>query len=297
VRTVISIGLLYNGRVEPEQLSGAARPDHVVVIPERFWTDAGRGARPRYGRPPGPARILERLRGFPLACHGLGLSIASACFFDREHLDELVKLDSEVGFAWVSEHLAAFRVDHDASTDHHAGVQVPMPWDEELLELMIARVGEAQARLGRPLLLENGVELTPVHDPELSETEFWCRLHARTDVRMLLDLHNLHVNEVNLGIDPLEWMRAIPVEAVEEIHVAGGNWIGETYFDSHSGRSPSRVVELLEWALGRFDRLRAITFELHESYVDEIGIAGVADELTMLRELVAGRAEVRDVAG
>lgn len=295
MRPAISIGLLYNGRVEPEQLSGAARPDHVVVIPERFWTDAGRGARPRYARPPGPTRILERLQRFPLAAHGLGLSIASACFFDREHLDELVALDRELGFRWVSEHLAAFRVDHGSSDDHHAGVQVPMPWGEELLELMVRRVDEVQQRLGRPLLLENGVELTPVHDAELSETEFWCGLHARTGVRMLLDLHNLYTNEINLGVDPFAWLREIPAEAVEEIHTAGGNWIGDTYFDSHSGRAPARVLELLAWSIARFDRLHAITFELHESYVDEVGVQGVADELTMLRALVS--AEEQRVAG
>jgi hypothetical protein len=104
---------------------------------------------------------------------------------------------------------------------------------------------------------------------------------------MLLDLHNLHVNETNLGIDPIAWMDAIPETAVEEAHVAGGNWIAGTYFDSHSGRSPARVYELLRHALQRFVALRAVTFEFHESYFGEIGLSGVEAEMLALREVVA----------
>jgi len=285
---VASLGLLYNGSFSPESLSGAARPDHVVVIPERFWNDGGRGTpAPRYRHPAGPRQVLERLkRQFPLAAHGLGLSIASACFFDREHVRELRRLDREVGFAWLSEHLAAFRVDSDASADHHAGLPIPMPWGGELLDLVADRLDEAQELLGRPLLLENGVEFTPVHDAELSEPEFWCALHRRCGARMLLDLHNLHVNETNLGLDPIAWMNALPEAAVEEAHVAGGNWIDGTYFDSHSGRSPARVHELLRHALKRFSGLRAVTFEFHESYFGELGLAGVEAEMLTLREIV-----------
>jgi uncharacterized protein (UPF0276 family) len=299
---MVSVGLIFNGSVEPETFSGSARPDHVVVIPERFWADAGRGGgpdgAPRYTRPPGPARRLERLHAdFPIAAHGLGLSIASACFFDRAHLDQLAALDRDVGFAWISEHLAAFRVDHGSSHDHHAGVQIPMPWGPELLELVVARVDAVQQRLGRPLLLENGVEFTPVHDPEMSETDFWCELHARCGVRILLDLHNLYANELNLGIDAAAWIRAIPTEAIDELHVAGGNWIGDTYFDSHCGRSPTRVTALLEQTLASCDSLRAVTFEFHESYLPEIGVEGVAAEMTMLRALVERHRGVRRVAG
>jgi len=295
---VPSVGIIYNGSLEPESLTGLARPDHVVIIPERFWLDAGRTSQPRYHTPVGSRRVIERLkRSFPIAAHGLGLSIASACFFDREHLRELCRFDQELGFAWISEHLAAFRVDHDSSPDHHAGVQVPMPWGPELLELVVGRVDEVQDILGRPLLLENGVELTPVHDSEMSETEFWSVLHERTGVRMLLDLHNLHANELNLGVDPLAWMDAVPPGAVEEIHVANGNWIDGTYFDSHSGRSPARVLELLGHALARFGGLRAITFEFHESYLPEIGTEGVADEIRTLRTLLEQARGSSRVAG
>lgn len=284
-----SLGILYNGSFAPESLLGAARPDHVVVIPERFWQDGGRGtAAKRYRHPTGPRQMLDRLRSqFPLAAHGLGLSIASACFFDREHVRELHRLDREVGFDWLSEHLGAFRVDHSGSVDHHAGLPIPMPWGPELLDLVVDRVDEAQEILGRPLLLENGVEFTPVHDAEMSEQEFWRMLHRRSGARMLLDLHNLHVNETNLGIDPIAWMDAIPETAVEEAHVAGGNWIDGTYFDSHSGRSPARVYELLRHALQRFVALRAITFEFHESYFGELRLAGVEAEILALREVVA----------
>jgi uncharacterized protein (UPF0276 family) len=293
---VPSVGFIYNGSVEPESFTGSARPGHVVVIPERFWEDRGRGlpAGERYRHHPGPRSVLTRLgRSFAVGAHGLGLSIASACFFDRDHVLELRRLDREVGFAWISEHLGAFRVDDDARIDHHAGLPIPMPWGPELLELVCERVDAVQELLARPLALENGVELTPIDDVEMSETEFWCALHRRTGVRMLLDLHNLHVNEQNLGVDPIAWMDAVPAEAVEEVHVAGGNWIEGTYFDSHAGRSPERVRQLLRHALGRFSGLRAVTFEFHESYFAELGRAGVAEEMRALRAAVGETAAMR----
>lgn len=291
---MITVGWIYNGSVEPEAFSGPTLPDHIAVIPERFWVDAGRSVGARYHRPAGPRRVLDRLRReFPVAAHGLGLSIASACFFDRDHLRQLRSLDREIGFAWISEHLAAFRVDHGSSMDHHVGVQVPMTWGAELLDLVADRVDEVQQVLGRSLLLENGVEFTPVHDPEMTEVEFWQRLNERTGVGMLLDLHNLYVNHVNLGVDPLAWMEGIPATAVKEIHVANGNWLGDTYFDSHSGRSPAPVLDLLRHALVRFPAVHAVTFEFHESYLPEIGIRGIADEMILLRGLLA---EVADVA-
>jgi uncharacterized protein (UPF0276 family) len=300
--SVPSVGFLYNGSVEPESFAGSARPDHVVVIPERFWEDRGRLAPgERYQHRAGPRGVLSRLgRAFPVSAHGLGLSIASACFFDRDHVLELRRLDREIGFAWVSEHLGAFRVDDTGLADHHAGLPIPMPWGPELLDLVCARVEAVQEILGRPLALENGVEFTPIEDAEMTETEFWCALHRRTGARMLLDLHNLLVNERNLGVDSIGWMEAIPAGAVEEVHVAGGNWIEGIYFDSHAGRSPERVHELLRHALRRFSGLRAITFEFHESYFGELGREGVAAEMTVLRTVVAevcGGARVADVAG
>ena len=290
---MITVGWIYNGSVEPETFSGSALPDHVAVIPERFWVDSGRASAARYRRPLGPRRVLDRMReGFPLAAHGLGLSIASACFFDRDHLYQLRDLDRDVGFSWISEHLAAFRVDHESSSDHHVGVQVPMPWGAELLDLVADRVDEVHQVLCRAILLENGVEFTPVHDPEMTEVEFWQRLNERTGVGMLLDLHNLYVNHVNLGIDPLAWMNGIPRPAVREIHVANGNWLGGTYFDSHSGRTPAPVLDLLRHALVRFPEVHAVTFEFHESYLPEIGVRGISDEMMTLRALLAGVADV-----
>ena len=85
--------------------------------------------------------------------------------------------------------------------DHHSGLQIPLPWDEDVLAMLVDRVARAQDALGAQLLLENGVVHTPVRDSDMSEPEFMNELAQRSGCGLLLDLHNLYVNSVNLGLD------------------------------------------------------------------------------------------------
>jgi uncharacterized protein (UPF0276 family) len=276
----VGVGVLYNRALTKLLLARALPVDYVEVIPERCWTDRGRGVRPRFVEHPRDLATLEALaQMYPLVAHGVGLSIASATQFDIEHIQQLGAWRRRFGVRWVSEHLAAVRVTANGVVDHHAGIALPLPWDLELLRLLVDRVRRAVDILGCPLLLENGTVLTPVPDTDLTEVEFLNRLTAESPCRLLLDLHNLFVNSVNLGLDAYAFVRDLDLTAVEEIHIAGGNELDGIYLDSHAGACPPEVWRLLETVVPQASNLRGVTFEFHESYFAELGDDGLRREL------------------
>ena len=260
--------------------------DHVEIIPDRCWVDHGLDRDHRFVDDPTSVQVVDELtRAFPVWAHGVGLSIASARF-DDGHARQLAAWHRRVGFAEVSEHLAAFRLFDVDVLDHHAGVGLALPWDWDLLELLVPRLHVLHDLLGRPLLLENGVMHTPVPWCDLSEGAFMTELVAATGCEMLLDLHNVVVNCRANGGDPIATAASFPLAAVAEIHLAGGRHVAGAYLDAHSGACPDEIWAVLDAVVRRCPRLRGVTFEIHESYVGSIGAEGIVSQLRRARAVL-----------
>jgi uncharacterized protein len=223
---------------------------------------------------------------YPLVAHGVGLSIASGSTFDFDHVRQLAEWQRRYGFKWISEHLAAVRVSTEVTPDHNAGLALPLPWDYDVLEMLCERLAATQDVLGTRLLLENGVVHTPVPDSDMSEVDFLNALVKRTGCGLLLDLHNLYVNIVNLGLNGDRFLDGLDLSAVGEIHVAGGNSLFGAYLDSHAGACPPEVWRMLECVAPRCSNLAGVTFEFHESYFSGLGEAGVLSELERMRTAI-----------
>jgi uncharacterized protein (UPF0276 family) len=282
------VGVLFNGELDAFLGQHPEAVDFVSIIPERFWNDFGRDVDPRFVPLPDEVAILDALASrFQLVAHGVGLSIASASAFDTAHLRQLRRWQDRYGFAWISEHLAAVRVNTEATPDHHAGLALPLAWDDDLLAMLGERINQAQDILGMQLLLENGVVHTPVPDPDMTEPEFMNALAKSTGCGFLLDLHNLYVNSINLGLSAPDFIDALNLDDVREIHVAGGNRLYGVYLDSHAGACPQTVWELLAFTAPRCRRLRGVTFEFHESYYPTLGVDGVLEQVAMARQILS----------
>jgi uncharacterized protein (UPF0276 family) len=147
-------------------------------------------------------------------------------------------------------------------------------------------------RLRCQLLLENGVRHTPFVDEDMSEPVFINRLARSSGCLMLLDLHNLYTDYRNHGWDPLDYLAQLDPHIVRELHIAGGSTVGGVYTDSHSGRCPAEVWELLAESVARFGRIERVTFEFNDSYYAGIGRDGVLDELAHARSLCDTRVMV-----
>lgn len=203
------------------------------------------------GRGGPPHRYLERLaRDYALSFHGVAASLAGASPLDRDHLKRWAELVKRYQPALVSEHLAWSAFGGFAYHD-----LLPAPYTEASLAVFCRNVDEMQDVLGRHILIENPSRYVAFQGDELSETEFLCATAHRTGCRLLLDVNNVYVSACNLGEDPLAYLRSIPGELVEEIHLAGHRVhtvAGEqVHIDDHGSSVPDSVWPLYQEVVGR----------------------------------------------
>ena len=197
---------------------------------------------------------LDRLRkDYALSVHGVGLSLGCAEGLDERHLLRLKGVVDRFEPALVSEHLAWSGIGGTYLND-----LLPLPYTEEALAIMVRNVDRAQAVLGRRLLVENPSRYLRFAQSVIPEPEFIAALVERSGCGLLCDVNNLFVSAHNTGGDPMEWLNAIPAEAVGEIHLAGhaeNDADGMTVLiDDHGSRVRPAVWRLYEAAIARFGR-------------------------------------------
>lgn len=199
-----------------------------------------------------PLWYLEQVRrDYPVSLHGVGMSLGSTDALDRQHLARLKALIDIIQPGLVSEHLSWSSVG-----GRHFNDLLPLPYTEEALAHMVARVSEVQERLGRQLLIENASAYLAYDNTTMAEWEFLTELAARSDCAILLDINNVYVNAMNHGFDPQRFLQAIPVSRVQEIHLAGHTLKqleqGELRIDTHDQPVCAEVWSLYQAAVARF---------------------------------------------
>jgi hypothetical protein len=178
----------------------------LEVHPENYFAAGGK-----------PLYFLEQLRArYPLSLHGVGLSIGSTDPLNRRHLDKLRELIQRFEPALVSEHVSWGSVGGRYHND-----LLPLPYTEEALEHMVVRVSQVQDDLGRQILVENISSYLEYELSEIPEWEFITALARRAGCGLLLDVNNIYVNACNHGFAATRFVEAIPVDLVQEIHLAG----------------------------------------------------------------------------
>lgn len=190
-----------------------------------------------------PLLYLDRIaENYPVALHGVGLSIGSTDPLDSDYLEQLKTLRDRSGARWVSDHMAWTGVHGRFGHDLY-----PMPLTEASVRHMAARVRQVQDVIEAPLLLENPSTYLRVSTgaPELDEGEFIAALAEEADCALLLDVNNLFVNAINHGFDADACLRRIPLERVVQIHVAGHTRADGHLVDTHVGPVPDPVWRLL----------------------------------------------------
>lgn len=200
-------------------------------------------------------RYLEKLRAiYPLSLHGVGLSLGSTDPISRTHLQQLGELVRRCEPLLISEHLSWSSVDGRFTND-----LLPLPYTEEALCHMVARVGYVQETLGRRILIENVSSYLQFPASTLPEWEFLAELADRSGCGLLLDVNNVYVSAHNHGFDPRTYMRSLPPAAVEEIHLAGHTvrQIGgrQMLIDTHNQHVCKEVWELYSFAISHFGPL------------------------------------------
>ncbi len=86
----------------------------------------------------------------------------------------------------------------------------------------------------------------------MTEWDFLREIAERADCLILLDVNNIYVSSVNHEFDPLDYLNAMPVERVQQIHLAGHENHGDYLIDTHDHPVPDPVWELYSAAVRRF---------------------------------------------
>lgn len=200
-----------------------------------------------------PHALLERLADrYPLSVHGVGLSLAGPGRLSRSHLARLSGVCRRYRPALVSEHLA-----WSGTAGIHLPNLLPTPYTRAMLRRVADRVDAVQQTLGRVILIENPASYVAWETSWIDEAEFLSELASRSGCGLLLDVNNLHVSGVNLGVAPGPYLDRLDPARVGEIHLAGHAVTQDEgdhplLLDTHGAPVDEAVWRLYGAALERF---------------------------------------------
>lgn len=176
---------------------------------------------------------------WPLACHGLSLSLGGPDPLDTAFLRDLKAFLDTHRVALYSEHLSY------CTDGGHLYDLMPLPFTEEAVDHVAGRIRHAQTILERRIAVEN-VSYYAAQSGEMDEATFIRAVLEEADCDLLLDVNNAYVNGSNHGYDPEAFIRSMPPERIVYLHVAGHYRQSEDLIiDTHGAAVVDPVWKLL----------------------------------------------------
>ena len=250
----IGVGIGLRNEIAEKTLQHGNEIDVLEIIAEKFFSDK-----------PTPLHFLERFsERFPIIPHGIKLSIGSAEPYDEKFLRQMRGLVEHVQAPYYSDH---FTLAHEG-WEYDTGHLSPLWYTKEMLEHVIERVHRVQDYIGVPLVLENITAPFVLPGADFAEAEFIAKVHERTGCGLLLDVTNVHINAYNRGEDALALLKEYPMEAVIQVHLAGGAISHGYFYDTHSEElvGPNEGVwELFQWVV-QHSSVRTVIIERDDNF-------------------------------
>lgn len=254
--------------------------DWFEILSENFMVPGGR-----------PLWLLDQVcERYPVAMHGVSMSIGSTDPLDFDYLLGLKKLADRVRPAWLSDHLCWTGVGGKNAHD-----LLPLPYTEETIDHVARRVRTVQEVLERPILLENVSSYLTYRDSVVSEWDCLAEITRRAGCFVLLDVNNVYVSAFNHRFDPLEYLRAIPVDRVVQFHLAGHTNNGNHLLDTHDHPIIEPVWGLYEEAVRRFGPLSTL-IERDDRIPEFPEVAAEADRARQTQQSVTAARRNHDEA-
>jgi uncharacterized protein (UPF0276 family) len=182
---------------------------------------------------------------WPIVPHGVTMSIGGVSPLDRRLFEGMNALCRAVAAPFWSDHVCYATVQGTYFND-----LLPLPFSEEALDHVVARIGEASRMADVPLVFENPTFYVAMPGATMTEDAFLSAVIRRSGAGLLLDVNNVYVNATNHGYDPATFLERLPLEAVRQIHLAGHTPDSDgTIIDTHVGPIPEEVWELYRHTL------------------------------------------------
>lgn len=191
-------------------------------------------------------QLAQLATRFPLTAHGLSLSLGGTAPLDMELLGRTREFNDRFAVALYSEHLS-YTADDGQLYD-----LMPIPFTDEAVHHVAARIRQVQDVLGRRIAVEN-VSYYAAPYQALAEVDFIRAVLAEADTDLLLDVNNVYVNSINHGYDAKDFIARLPGDRIASYHIAGHfDEDIDLKIDTHGAPVKADVWQLLESAYGRF---------------------------------------------
>lgn len=184
--------------------------------------------------------LVELAARHPLTCHGLSLSLGGVAPLDEHFLARVRRFLDQHRVRLYSEHLSY------CTDDGHLYDLMPIPFTEDAVHHVAARIRRVQDMLGRRIAVEN-VSYYAAPYQAMDEVDFVNAVLAEADCDLLLDVNNVFVNAINHGYDAHDFLARMPSSRVASYHIAGHyDEAVDLKVDTHGAPVKDAVWSLLE---------------------------------------------------
>lgn len=236
-KNTIKFGLGLRPDHYEEILASQPLIDWFEILSENYLVPGGK-----------PHFYLRKIREkYPVAMHGVSMSLGSCDPLDFEYLKDLKNLASWVEPLWISDHLCWTGLEGQNMHD-----LLPLPYTEKAAEHVIERIIRVQDYLGQQILIENVSSYLNYNQSEMTEWEFIKLIAEKADCFILLDINNIYVSAINHDFNPNHYLEAMPTKRVKQFHLAGHSDKGDYIIDTHDQPVCNLVWMLYKKALCLF---------------------------------------------
>jgi uncharacterized protein (UPF0276 family) len=281
----IGIGIVWWPGLDPLCRPSEGLIQVIEAEPEVFWTSPSPSSADFISSLPAALQHLPQ----PKLLHGVGAPFGGRAAQSAAHRRTLAGDIGALRPAWISDHLSFDRfrphLSDDSADPIFTGFFMPPAQSASGVAQAAAHIKRRQAATGVPVAFENPVSYLPPAPGEMPDADFVSAVAQAADCGILLDLHNVLCNARNGRQSVAEFLDAIPLERVWEIHLAGGASQNGFWLDAHSGLVEPDLMDILMALLPRLPRVGAITFEIIPDYIAEVGLPAIARLLESLNDI------------
>lgn len=282
----LGVGLVYWQALAPLFEAGRELVSVLELEPQTLWEKSGAGSDWHYRVNQG---LLLQVAALPQhkLMHGVGQPLGGLCDDPLDWRTPWAQCAQALQPAWASEHLSfnRFKDPHRAGGIEQTSFLLPprqSPAGVAVAARNIARLRDAS---GVPVAFETGVNYLQPRADEMPDRDYFAQVAEAADCGILLDLHNLWVNQRNGRCSVAHVLEALPLHRVWELHLAGGSLLNGYWLDAHDRLADEQLLELAAQLIPRLPNLGALMFEILPQYIPGVGLDRIARQLEQLAAL------------
>ena len=227
---------------DSNQKTSIANISFLEIAPENWINIGGKYAQQL-------AWFTER---YPIVCHGLCLSLGGPDALNVGFLKQVKSFLSAHKIPLYTEHLS-YCSDIQHGKAGYLYDLLPIPFTEEAVKYVAARIRQTQDILEQKIAIENASFYVAAPISTMDEITFLNAILTEADCNLHLDINNIYVNSVNFCFNPSEFLRKIPGERIVYSHIAGHyQESANLLVDTHGADVIHPVWVLLEEAYALF---------------------------------------------